>query len=74
MWKDSYGDELGFKIERRQGSKGVYKEIAIVGPNVTTFTDTGLDPGSTYYYRIRSRNSYGDSPYSDEIRIKVSGQ
>jgi hypothetical protein len=74
MWQDRYGDELGFKIERRQGSKGIYKEIAIVGPNVTTFTDTGLNPGTTYSYRVRSFNSYGDSEYSNEIRVKVSGQ
>jgi titin len=74
MWQDTYGDELGFKIERRQGSKGVFREIAIVGPNVTTFTDTGLNPGSTYYYRIRCYNSYGDSEYSDEIRVKISGK
>jgi titin len=74
MWEDSSGDELGFKIERREGSKGIYKERAVVGPNVTTFTDTGLNPGTTYYYRVRSYNTYGESEYSDEIRVKVSGQ
>ena len=73
-WEDHSTDELGFKIERKDGSKGMYKEIATVGPNVTSYTDTGLSGGITYYYRVRSYNSAGLSDYSEEIRVKISAK
>jgi hypothetical protein len=73
-WEDHSGDELGFKIERKMGSGGVYREIATVGPNVTRFTDTGLRPGTTYYYRIRAYNLNGHSTYSQPIAVKSSAK
>jgi hypothetical protein len=63
-WGDINSAEQGFKIERRNG--GGYSQIAIVGANVTSFTDTGLSVPVTYTYRIRAYNSAGDSPYSNE--------
>lgn len=71
-WDDSSTKELGFKIERKMGSGGTYREITIVGENVTTYTDTGLMPETTYYYRVRAYNSVEHSAYSDEIRVKTS--
>jgi hypothetical protein len=71
-WEDHSSDELGFKIERKKGVEGTYHEIATVGPNVTTYTDTGLSKATTYYYRVRAYNSNGHSAYSEEIRVKTS--
>jgi hypothetical protein len=71
-WEDHSADELGFKIERKAGSGDVYREIATVGENVTSFTDTGLRPGMTYYYRVRAYNSIGHSAYTEPIRVKTS--
>ena len=58
-------DETGFRIERRIGASGVYSEIAIVAADVTTFSDTGLATGTTYYYRVRAYNPNGNSLYSN---------
>ena len=71
-WEDRYPNELGFEIERKEGSLGTYHMIAIVGPNVTSYADTGLEKGMIYYYRVRSYDSYGYSAYSEETRVRIS--
>lgn len=58
-WKDSSTNESGFKVERLSGAS--YVEIASVGANVQTYTDSGLTSGSTYCYRVRAFNSSGSS-------------
>jgi hypothetical protein len=65
-WADNSSNETGFKIERKTGSGGTYAQIATVGAGVTTYSNTGLTASTTYYYRVRSTNSAGDSAYSNE--------
>uniref|UniRef100_A0A7C3MIS0 Fibronectin type III domain-containing protein n=1 Tax=Dictyoglomus thermophilum TaxID=14 RepID=A0A7C3MIS0_DICTH len=67
-WKDNSNNEEGFKIERKT-LDGEWSEIATVGANVNTYNDTGLTPGTTYYYRVKAYNSAGDSDYSNEVSI-----
>ena len=38
-----------------------YVAIAVLGPNVTNYLDTGLSVGVTYYYAVVAFNSGGDS-------------
>lgn len=64
-WDDNSDDEIGFKIERRQGQSGDFNQIATVGANVTTYNDTGLTPNTAYYYRVKSYNDNEDSDYSN---------
>ncbi len=49
-WTDNTGDELGFKVFRFNGVSFV--EVGDVAPNTTTFIDSGLDPGSLYFYWV----------------------
>jgi subtilisin len=63
-WTDNSSFEDGFKIERWNGSS--YSQINTVGPNVTTYADSGLASSTTYTYRVRAFNSAGDSGYSNE--------
>ncbi len=65
-WIDNSTNETGFKIERKTGSGGTYAQIATVGANVTSYSNTGLSASTTYYYRVRSYNASGDSAYSNE--------
>ena len=69
-WTDNSGNEDGFKIERaldNGGSPGAWTQIATVNSNVTTYSDTGLSPNTTYWYRVRAYNGYGDSDYSNPV-------
>ncbi len=63
-WVDNSDNELGFKIERKK-SGGSYTQIAEVDEDVTSYTNSGLQNNTEYYYRVRAYNSEGDSPYSN---------
>jgi RHS repeat-associated protein len=70
-WNDNSSDETGFKLERKTGAGGTYSQIAAPAANATSYGDAGLAPGTTYYYRIRATNSYGDSAYSNELSRSI---
>lgn len=71
-WEDRSTNELGFVIERKTGSAGIYSKIATVEENVMSYTDKELAKGTTYYYRVSAYNADGSSGYSSEICVKVS--
>ena len=63
-WTDNASSEDGFRIDR--STNGVnFGTAAWVGPNVTTFTNTGRTPGTTYYYRVVAYNANGNSTSSN---------
>ena len=64
-WVDASSNETGFKIERAPASAGPWTQIATVGANVTSYSNTGLLPLTTYFYRVRATNAAGDSAYSN---------
>jgi hypothetical protein len=47
--------------------------IAIVSGTTTTFTDTGVQSGTTYFYNVAARNRVGVSPDSDEVPVTPRG-
>lgn len=66
-WTDNSNNETGFKLERKTGSAGTWSEIAgAIAANTGSFSNTGLTAGTTYFYRVRSYNSAGNSSYSNE--------
>ncbi len=56
-WQDNSLDETEFDIYRRNGS-GAFAEIGSVTQDQTTFSDTAVVPGSTYYYFVSATNEY----------------
>jgi fibronectin type 3 domain-containing protein len=66
-WIDNSASETGYKIERKRTVSGTYAQIAQVGANARSYSDTtGLDANTRYYYRIRATNGTIDSAYSNE--------
>ena len=65
-WTDNSVTETGYKIEQSPVDNLHYTQIATVGPNVTSYTDTGLSEGTKYYYRVRAYNAIATSAYSSE--------
>jgi hypothetical protein len=70
-WTDNATDETGFKIERSKRVNTDYAQVATVGANVTSYSDTGLKKNTTYFYRVRATNANGDSAYSNEDSVKT---
>ncbi len=68
-WTDNATNEDGYKIERKTGT-GNYAVIGSTATNLTTFSDLGLTPNTSYTYRVYAYNSAGNSvQYSNELTI-----
>src|SRR5205823_4320881 len=65
-WIDNSLSETGYKIEQSPVDNLHYSQIGIVGPNMTSFSATGLSEGTKYYYRVRAYNAIATSAYSSE--------
>jgi chitodextrinase len=72
QWQDNSIDELGFRIERRTGSQA-FQLVATTAASVSSYTDTGLAPQTTYTYRVRAFNGGGNSSYSEEASATTLG-
>ena len=64
VWIDNSNSESGFEIWQKQGS-GSWQLKSTVGANVTSKDITGLQETTTYAYRARAYNSYGNSSWSN---------
>lgn len=64
-WADNSNNEDNFEIERSTG--GNVDATHVVGSDVTSYSDTGLVSATTYDYRVRATNSFGDSTYSNGV-------
>lgn len=66
-WWDLSSIEDGFVVERAVGQSMNFVEIGSTGTNERTYLDedASLIMNETYYYRVRARNSSGDSEQSN---------
>ncbi len=63
-WTDNSTNEGGFKVER--STDGVtFTQVAQVGANITTYSNTGLAGGTTYAFRVRAYDGTNNSAYSN---------
>jgi uncharacterized repeat protein (TIGR03806 family) len=60
-WTDNSNNETAFLIGRRTGTTGNYAQIGQVAGNVTTYSDTGVQPGNSYQYSVFATNAVGNS-------------
>ena len=65
-WNAS-GGATSYTVKRGSVSGGPYTAVANVGSSPTTYTDSGLTNGTTYYYVVTGTNSAGTSPNSAEL-------
>lgn len=82
-WTDNSTNEDEFRIEREAVTPSTatragigleadariasFTEVATVGPDVTSYSDTELAPEQEYRYRIRACNENGCSSYTSDV-------
>lgn len=64
-WQGSTSAGITYEIERSTDGVNFYK-IAEVS-DALIYTDTDLDPGVTYYYRMRTNSDNGSSGYTSTV-------
>jgi fibronectin type 3 domain-containing protein len=63
-WTNNANNATSFLIDR--STDGVnFTQIASVSSTVTTYHDTTLSPGNTYYYEVAASNAAGNSAFSN---------
>ncbi|MFA6055175.1 MAG: S8 family serine peptidase [Thermodesulfovibrionales bacterium] len=74
-WVDNSNSESGFRIFRH-GSDASFIQVGQVGPNVSTprnistFTDSGLNIATKYWYQVKAYNAVaGDSAPSNTVEV-----
>ena len=73
-WTDNSSNETGFEIYRSISTNANYLLLSTTSAGTTSFTDSGLTPATTYYYKIRSVNLVSSSSYSSEINQTTPNQ
>ena len=69
-WTDNSDNETAFRVERKINS-GKFREILSLPAGAITATVTGLQPGTTYAFRVRAVNGDGFSGFSNAASFKT---
>jgi titin len=70
VWADNMSNEAGFKIERSTDGK-TFTQIATVGANVKTYSNTALNANTIYHYRVCAFDSTTNTTYSNTASTKT---
>jgi fibronectin type 3 domain-containing protein len=63
-WTASVG-ATSYHLKRSTTNGGPYTQVS--APTATSFIDTGLTNGTTYFYVVSALNSFGESPNSAQV-------
>jgi hypothetical protein len=63
-WTNTSTSQTGVKIERSVDN-ATFTQITVATAAAVSYSDTGLNASTTYFYRVRATNASGDSPYSN---------
>lgn len=67
-WRDQADTETGYVVHKSKALNFRTYEVIRLDANSTTYTDEEIEPGNTYYYRVRARN---EQVFSDNSNVAV---
>jgi len=71
-WTDNATNETGYLLDRapdNAGAAGTFVQIASLPAGATTYSNTGLNANTRYWYRVRAVNATDASPYSSSLSV-----
>lgn len=76
-WQDNSKNESGFTIQRATDNSFTKNLMTVnVGPDVTSFDDSGLKKNTKYYYRVQAINNFNDGlgpfPWSPTLNVTTA--
>jgi hypothetical protein len=67
-WLGAAGSSVShYRLERGLSAAGPYVTATVMSGGMNAFSDTGLMPGTTYYYRVIAMNETGESAASNVV-------
>jgi len=69
LWRDNANNESGFILQRYSNIDTTWRTISSLAADTVGYSDTGLSYDTTYSYRIKAVNQYGESSYSNSISV-----
>ncbi|MGE5380494.1 MAG: fibronectin type III domain-containing protein [Methylocystaceae bacterium] len=70
FWQDNARNESSYQVERTTVDSKSFSVIANLSADCTSYTDINTG-NEAYSYRVRCRNSIGDSNYSNEVYVNA---
>jgi hypothetical protein len=58
-------------VERKVGGDGSWEAQANLEPDTTSFSQSDLNDGTDYFYRVRANNVFGSSDWSNEAPVST---
>ena len=72
-WTASSSSPIEYYIYRSATSGGTFVIIDSVNHPAVSYSNTGLDDLTTYYYKVSANNAWGESALSDEASATTDG-
>ena len=70
-WQDNSKGETGFRVQRQVDGSDDWVEIARTAANTSAFSDTGVEPTTTYHYRVQAFDINQSSAFSNPVRVRT---
>ena len=70
-WQDNSEGETGFRLQRRFDGSNDWVEIARTAANASAFSDTRVEPTTTYHYRVQAFDIIQSSAFSNPVRVRT---
>lgn len=67
QWGHNNSNAYGYELYRGRSEDSNFELIGTTALGVTEFTDTGLEPGTIYYYKAKAIGAEGGSAYSNVV-------
>lgn len=69
-WDEGSARSERYVIQRKSGD-GDWTQVTTLSAYMLSWTDYGLAQATTYRYRLRAENSFGESAWSNELEVKT---